>query len=152
MPPKSEEELKADMEIVFPGRKKVDALYKGFRIKTDQPKLFGGDGSAPTPFDLFLASIGTCTGLYALSFCRRRNIPTEGLKLNLRTVKNKETKMIDRVVMEIQLPPEFPEKYEKAVKKFVTLCAVKKHLENPPIFDIRVKRVETKYSILPESE
>jgi ribosomal protein S12 methylthiotransferase accessory factor len=131
-----------DMEIVFPGGKKVDALYKGFRIKTDQPKFSGGDGSAPAPFDLFLASIGTCAGIYVLAFCRRRNISTEGLKLILRTVRNEETELISRIIMEIQLPSGFPEKYEKAVTKFVELCAVKKHLENPPLFDIYTKKGE----------
>ena len=52
-----------DMQISFSGGKKVDATYKGFTIKTDQPKDEGGNGTAPEPFSLFLASIGTCTGI-----------------------------------------------------------------------------------------
>ena len=62
------------MDIRFPGGKKVDAVYKGFTVKTDQPRGEGGDGSAPEPFDLFLASIGTCAGIYALSFCQARGV------------------------------------------------------------------------------
>ena len=125
-----------DMEIVFPGGKRVDAMYKGFTIKTDQGEHGGGNLSAPAPFDLFLASIGTCAGIYILSFCQLRNIPTEGLKVIQRTQRNSETRMIDKITIEIQLPPEFPEKYRKSVIKSAELCAVKKHLHNPPGFDI----------------
>lgn len=131
-----------DMEIVFPGGKRVDAIYKGFTIRTDQPEYAGGEGSAPAPFDLFLASIGTCTGIYVLAFCQERDIPTEELKLILRKEKNKQTKMLNNIVMEIQLPPEFPEKYEKTVKKTAAMCAVTKHMENPPLIDIYTKRGE----------
>lgn len=125
-----------NMEIVFPGRKKVDAIYENYTIKTDQPQISGGDGSAPAPFDLFLASIGTCAGIYVLSFCQTRDIPTEGIKLMLNTEKNLETKMIEKIKIEIQLPPEFPEKYKQAVVRSAELCAVKKHMVNPPVFDI----------------
>lgn len=125
-----------DMEIVFPGGKRVDAMYKGFTIKTDQGEHGGGDSSAPTPFDLFMASIGTCAGIYILSFCQARNIPTEGIRLIQRTQRNSETRMIDKITIEIQLPPEFPEKYRESVIKSAEFCAVKKQLYNPPAFDI----------------
>lgn len=125
-----------DMEIVFPGGKRVDAIYKGFTIKTDQPRHAGGDGSAPAPFDLFLSSIGTCAGIYILVFCQKRNIPTEKIKLILRTEKNRETGMIDKITIEIQLPPDFPERYKEAVIRSAGLCSVKKHMEKPPIFDV----------------
>jgi len=127
------------MEIVFPGGKKVNTLYKGFTIKTDQSKNNGGDGSAPTPFDLFLASIGTCTGIYVLLFCQARHIPTEKLKLTLHPERNKENGMIDKITIEIQTPPEFPEKYKERLIRAAGKCSVKRHLENPPLFDIHYK-------------
>ncbi len=133
-----------NMEIVFPGGKKVDAIYKGFTIRTDQPKYSGGDGSAPAPFDLFLASIGTCVGIYVLVFCQERSIPIEEVKLILQTERNKETKMIRKITIEIQLPSEFPEKYKEAMIKAAELCSVKKHLYNPPLFDIYTKTRETR--------
>ncbi|MDA8242639.1 MAG: osmotically inducible protein OsmC, partial [Elusimicrobia bacterium] len=58
----------SEMEITFPGGKKVNALWHGFEIATDQPKSSGGDNSAPAPFDLFLASLGTCAGIFVLGF------------------------------------------------------------------------------------
>ncbi len=131
-----------DMEIVFPGGKKVNAIYEGFRIKTDQSKDSGGENSAPAPFDLFLASIGTCTGIYVLLFCQARHIPTERLKIILHTERNRETRMITKIVIEIQLPPEFPEKYRQPLIRVAGKCSVKKHLENPPLFDIYTKTIE----------
>lgn len=128
-----------DMEIVFPGGKKVDALYKGFKIETDQSKCNGGEASRPAPFDLFLASLGTCAGIYVLRFCQERGIPTDKIKLILRTERNKETWMITRIKIEIQLPPEFPEKYKQAVIKAAELCAVTKHLFDPPKIVVSAK-------------
>ena len=125
-----------DMEVVFPGGKRVNAIYKGFTIETDQSKKDGGEGSAPAPFDLFLASLGTCTGIYALLFCQARHIPTEELKLSLHSERNSESRMIEKIAIEIQLPPEFPEKYREAMIRVAGKCSVKKHLENPPDFEI----------------
>ena len=128
-----------DMQIVFPGGRRVDAVYEGFRIATDQPRSSEGDASAPAPFDLFLASIGTCTGLYVLDFLQHRAIPTEGLKLSLRPQRDEKTGMIARIAVDIQLPSTFPERYKKAVVRAAELCAVKKHLENPPLFEITAR-------------
>ena len=128
-----------DMIINFPGGKKVDAKYKDFTIKTDQPEHGGGDGSSPEPFSLFVASIGTCTGVYVLNFCQKRKIPTENIKLVLKIDKDKETHMINKINIEIQVPEDFPDNYKNAVIKSAGLCAVKKHLEKPPRIDIYVK-------------
>ena len=129
-----------DMKISFPGGKKVDAEYKSFTIKTDQSKLNGGDGKDPEPFSLFVASIGTCTGLYVLSFCQKRRIPTEDIELVLNIIRNKETHMINKIDIEIQVPENFPDNYKNAVIKSAELCTVKKHLEKPPIIDIYVNK------------
>lgn len=127
-----------DMKISFPGGKKVDADYKGFTIKTDQPRHGGGDGSAPEPFSLFIASIGTCTGIYVLGFCQKRNIPTDNIFLMLKPEKNKDTHMIEKISITISVPEDFPENYKKAIVKTARLCSVKKHLDNPPEIDISV--------------
>ena len=126
-----------DMKITFPGGKRVDAYYKGFHVETDQPVYLGGEGSAPAPFDLFMVSIGTCSGIYVLSFCQNRNIPTENLSLVMRSERNSETKRIERIIMDIHLPAEFPKKYTNAVIKSVNGCAVKIHMEHAPAFEVR---------------
>jgi putative redox protein len=128
-----------DMEIVFPGGEKVDASYKGFTIKTDQPKHAGGEGSAPAPFDLFLASLGTCAGVYVLDFCRERRIPTEGVNLILKKERDRGSKMLRRINIDIHLPATFPAKYKNAVVKAAELCAVTRHLFNPPEMVVEAK-------------
>ncbi len=130
-----------DMVIDFPGGLRVDAHYGSFTIKTDQPVQAGGDGSAPTPFNTFLASLGTCAGIYVLGFCRQRSIPTEGLKLIQRMEVDRTTGMVAKVSLDIQLPPGFPEKYKDAVIRSAEQCAVKKHMEHPPIFDVKANIV-----------
>lgn len=125
-----------EMKVIFPGGMRVDVEYKGFIIKTDQPVYQGGEGSYPAPFDLFLASIATCSGIYVLSFCQNRGIPLNDSALVMRTKRNPDTKMIDKIIIEIQLPPEFPDKYKKAVIKAVDTCAVKAHILKAPEFEI----------------
>jgi len=125
-----------EMKVTFPGGKRVNALYKGIVIETDQPVYQGGEGAAPAPFDLFLASIATCSGLYVLSFCEQRNISLDGASVIMRTERDPVKKMIIKMTIVIQLPPDFPQKYKNAVIKSVNLCAVKKHIEDPPDFEV----------------
>ncbi len=124
-----------EMVIDFPGKSRVDAHFGPFTLKTDQVPPTG-DGSAPAPFDLFLASIGTCAGIYVLGFCRQRNIATEGMKLVQRLEVDPATGMVTKVFIDIQLPPGFPEKYKDAVIRAADQCKVKKHLAHPPAFEI----------------
>jgi putative redox protein len=125
-----------EMEITFPGGARVDASFGGFTVGTDQPTQGGGTGSAPTPFATFLASIGTCAGIYVLGFCRQRGLPTEGIKIIQRMQTNPATGLVGKITLDIQLPPDFPEKYKASVVKSAELCAVKKHLEHPPVFKV----------------
>lgn len=127
-----------EMVVSFPGGMKVDASYKGYTIHTDQAIHAGGDGSAPAPFDLFLASIATCAGIYVLIFCQRRNIPADNARVLMKTERNGKTNMIETIHIEIKLPKEFPEKYKEAVIAAANQCSVKKHLFNPPEFNIIV--------------
>jgi len=128
------------MRVCFPGGKTVAAEFRGFTVLTDQPDATGGSGSAPSPFDLFLASLATCTGYYVLAFCQKRGIPTEEIELSLTTVRNEETRMIERIEIKVHLPAGFPEKYVGACLKAASQCAVKKHLQNPPHVELTAER------------
>lgn len=123
------------MIIDFPGGSRVDAHFGPFTVQTDQPP----GASAPTPFDVFLSSIGTCAGIYVLGFCRQRGLPTEGLRLVQQVDRDAQSGMVTRISVEIELPQGFPEKYRQAVVQAAQLCAVKKHLERPPVFDISTR-------------
>jgi ribosomal protein S12 methylthiotransferase accessory factor len=130
------------MEIFFDEGKKVNARYNGHVIKTDQPVESGGNGSAAAPFDLFLASIGTCAGIYVKSFCMQRGIPTDDIKIIQNMGYDLEKGLIGKIKLEIMLPPDFPEKYKSAVVNAANLCAVKKHLLNPPEIEVETKERE----------
>jgi ribosomal protein S12 methylthiotransferase accessory factor len=125
------------MEILvdFPGGSRVDAHFGNFTIPTDQPPA----GSAPTPFAVFLSSIGTCAGIYVLGFCRQRGLPVDDIHIVQHIHSNPLNGMVDQIDLEIQVPPTFPEKYRDSLIRSAELCAVKKHLESPPVFNIVTK-------------
>jgi putative redox protein len=127
----------AKMTVTFPGGKKIDAEYHGFRIQTDQPVKAGGEGMAPPPFDLFLASIATCAGIYVKSFFDARDLPTDGLAMSMDVVHDHEAHRVGRLVIEIQLPEGFPDTHREALVRAVDQCSVKKHMLTPPEFEIR---------------
>jgi ribosomal protein S12 methylthiotransferase accessory factor len=124
-----------EMIIDFPGGSRVDAHFGSFTVATDQPPT----SSAPTPFAVFLSSIGTCAGIYVLGFCRQRGLATEGIKILQRINSNPMNGMVEKIDLEIQVPPEFPQKYYESLVRSAELCAVKKHLENPPKFEVTTK-------------
>jgi putative redox protein len=130
-----------EMMVDFPGGDRVDAHFGPYTVMTDQTGPNGEPGSAPTPFSLFLASIATCAGIYVLGFCRQRNLSTEGLKIIQRAHRNLTNGMVENVDLEIQIPAGFPEKYIPSLIKSAELCAVKKHLENPPVFKVYTQTV-----------
>lgn len=132
-----------EMTIDFPGGARVDAHFGDYTVKTDQPVQGGGSGSAPAPFSVFLASIGTCAGIYVLGFCQSRNLPVDGIRIRQRMYTDPATGMVGKIDLEIQVPPTFPEKYLPSLIRSAEMCAVKKHIERPPQFAVFTNVVET---------
>jgi ribosomal protein S12 methylthiotransferase accessory factor len=127
------------MEITFPGGVAVDAHFDAFHVRTDQPKGSGGENSAPAPFDLFLASLGTCAGFYALRFCQERQLPTAGLSLNLEHDWDSARHRLNKVRLTLNLHPEFPEKYRRAIIRAINQCSVKRTILDPPEFEVSAR-------------
>ena len=128
--------MKENIEVTFDGGKVITAHINGHEIRTDQPLDNGGGNTAPAPFELFLASIGTCAGIYVKSFCDRRQIPTDGIKI-IQTMEFDEIKKVPGVIsIDIQLPSGFPEKYREAVVNAAELCLVKKTISSQPEFKV----------------
>ena len=125
-----------DITVSFPGGKRVDASFGDHVVATDQPPPLGGEDTAPAPFDLFLASLATCAGIYVLGFCQARKIPTEGLALRQSVVFDETTHLPTDVRVEITLPPGFPEQYRVAITRAAENCKVKKALAAPPRFEV----------------
>ena len=126
-----------EMIIDFPGGSRVDAHFRGHTVATDQPPV----DSAPMPFEIFLASVGTCAGIYVLGFCKQRNLPTEGIRIVQRN-HAASNGMVQKIDLEIQVPPAFPTQYYDALVRSAELCKVKKTLENPPSFEVTTTKVE----------
>jgi ribosomal protein S12 methylthiotransferase accessory factor len=124
------------MEVTFDGGKVITAHLNGHSIRTDQPVKSGGGNTAPAPFELFLASIGTCAGIYVKSFCDQREIPSENIKIIQTMEFDNQTRLLANIKLDIQLPSDFPEKYKSAVINAAELCAVKKTINNPPNFEV----------------
>ena len=125
------------IELTFPGGVRVDASYRGHRIATDQPAPLG-ENTASSPFDLFLASIATCAGFYALRFCQERDIATDGLALSMSVEREPEKKRMNRIRIALTVPEGFPEKYTGAIIRAMDQCAVKKAIVDPPEFEMVV--------------
>jgi putative redox protein len=125
--------------IELTGGKKVSMKIRGFTINTDQPVSDKGEDSAPSPFELFLASLGTCAGYFVVAFCQSRSIPTENIVMTQTVVRSDTTHMVEKIIIDMTLPPDFPPKYRDAVVRAAESCTVKKHLAAPPQIQVVAK-------------
>jgi putative redox protein len=117
------------VEIYFAGNKKVNADIDGYTVTTDQPADAGGEATSPSPFSLFLASLGTCAGIYVKGFCDQRGIDTSAVRLSMDYNYDPVQKRIAKFIINIHVPADFPAQYDAAVIKTASLCAVKRHLD-----------------------
>ena len=129
-----------ELDIAFMGGKKVNAIWEGITIETDAPKSMGGDGSAPSPTALLLASIGTCAGFYIQFFCQKHDIAIDGVQLKVRSENDQKTGLIGKIGLDICVGRDFPEKYINAIKTVAESCVVKKNITNQPVFNTQVTR------------
>jgi ribosomal protein S12 methylthiotransferase accessory factor len=131
-----------DIEVTFPGGKRVDARVGPYTVRTDQPVDAGGAGSAVAPFDLFLASLATCAGIYVLGFCQARSLSTDGIRLRQRVELDPASHLPKRIRLELQLPASFPEKYRAAVAHAAAGCKVKKTIAAAPVIEVGLSPAE----------
>lgn len=124
--------------VSFSGGKRIQAKVGDYRIDTDQPVKYGGEASAPAPFDLFLASLATCAGIYAWNFCESRKLSTQGIDLRMDCESDEKKKMVVKVRFRLTLPDGFPEKYRSGIIRAMELCAVKRHMQDAPEFSIEL--------------
>jgi len=128
-----------EIKVQNPGGMRLEAQLGEFTVATDQPVADGGENSAPSPFGLFLASLATCAGYYVLAFCKQRNLPIDGISVTMNNDWNENKHLAENIRMDIHLPADIPVKYHKAIRRAAGMCTVKRHLENPPAFDLRIR-------------
>ena len=129
--------VSSEITVTLPGGKRVDAQVGSHVVRTDQPVAAGGQDSAPAPFGLFLAAIGTCAGIYVAGFCQKRGLPTEGIRIRQRNHFDRETGAFVRAELDIEVPASFPEKYHEALVRVADQCAVKKAIQAQPVFEVK---------------
>jgi ribosomal protein S12 methylthiotransferase accessory factor len=123
-----------DIEVTLEGKAQVKAHFNGMTVVTDQP-VPAGDGLAPTPYQLFLASLATCAGIFVMGFCKQRGIPTDDIRIIQSMQYDPIKKLASYIKIDIKLPADFPEKYKDAVISAADLCLVKRHLHEPPVIE-----------------
>jgi len=126
-----------ELRVTFPGGKRVAATYQGHTILTDQPVASGGEDSAPSPYNLFLASIGTCAGIFVVGFCQNRGLPTDGIDIRQTMDVDPVSHVLRGVDLDIRVPPSFPEKYREALVRVAEQCTVKRTIAAQPEFHVR---------------
>ena len=127
-----------DIHVLFPGGKRVDAVVGTHVIRTDQPVSAGGEDTAPAPFDLFLASLGTCAGMNLVYFFERRGLSPKGARLVMKMELDAEGYMVVKITTEVHLPPDFPPEFRERLLRAVDACYVKKHVLHPPAFETKL--------------
>lgn len=130
------------MKITFAGSKVVTAETKGFTIVTDVPSEPGGAVTAPSPVDLLLASLGTCTSYYVLHFCEQRELALDEVSLSLDVDRDEESKRITKIKINIHVPSCFPERYLDAIVKAASQCTVKKYLQDCPEIETAASKAQ----------
>ena len=126
------------IDVTFPGQKRVGARVGSFMIDTDQPSSQGGANTAPAPYDLFLASVATCAGIYALGFCQARQLDTQGLGISVDAVIDPHFKIATQFDIALTLPIGFPEKYRTAIVRAVEQCKVQQTISAQPRFEVSI--------------
>ncbi len=134
--------MKNTLKVQFPGGKKVNVETGDFLIETDQCLKAGGEASAPEPFDLFLSSMASCAGIFALNFCQSRKLSTDGLSLAMDWERDPKPPHAARVYYRLKLPDGFPDKYRNSIVKAIDLCTVKYYIHNPPEFSIVIETAD----------
>lgn len=125
-----------EIVVTLPGGRRVDAQLPGHVVRTDQPRDQGGEDSAPSPFQLFLASLATCAGIFVQGFCAKRELPTEGIRI-LERPRYGADGALAAIDLDIEVPPSFPEKYREALVRVADQCSVKKAIQARPEFAVR---------------
>jgi len=124
-----------EIVVSLPGGRRVNAEVGRHIIHTDQPISNGGEDAAPAPFDVFLASMGACAGIFVQGFCAKRGIPYEGIRIIERPEYGAEG-VLQGVNFDIQTPPTFPEKYREPLVRVVEQCSVKRAIQAQPTFRV----------------
>ncbi|VAW46201.1 OsmC-like N-terminal domain / Ribosomal protein S12p methylthiotransferase accessory factor YcaO [hydrothermal vent metagenome] len=130
-----------EIKVNFLDKLRVEAVFDDFSIIADQPIRYKGDGSAPSPFDYFLASSALCAGYFVRVYCLARDIPTEHIRLSQNNIVDPENRYQQIFQIQLELPDGISDKDRQGILRSVDRCTVKKVIQTGPEF--KVEAVES---------
>ncbi|MGM0906731.1 MAG: OsmC domain/YcaO domain-containing protein [Pseudomonadota bacterium] len=125
-----------EINVNFLDNMRLEAKFDDFTVISDQPIRYKGDGSAPGPFDYFLASSVMCAAHFIRLYCDARDIPTENIRISQNNVVDPEDRYKQLFKIQVELPADVSEKDRKAIIRAAERCAVKRVIENDLEFDV----------------
>ncbi len=125
-----------EINVNFLDNLRLEAKFDDFTVLTDQPIRYKGDGSAPSPFDYFLASSALCAAYFVRVYCLARDIPTDNIRLSQNNIVDPEDRYNQIFKIQVELPEDLPEKHRQGILRSIDRCTVKKVVQTGPTFEI----------------
>ncbi|MBY5928468.1 OsmC domain/YcaO domain-containing protein [Halomonas sp. DP8Y7-1] len=125
-----------EIKVNFLDNLRLEAKFDDFTVVTDQPIRYKGDGSAPSPFDYFLASSALCAAYFVKVYCVARDIPTENIRLSQNNIVDPENRYNQIFKIQVELPEDLSDKDRQGILRSIERCTVKKVVQTGPEFQI----------------
>ncbi|WP_108446689.1 OsmC domain/YcaO domain-containing protein [Halomonas denitrificans] len=127
-----------EIKVNYLDNLRLEAKFDDFTVISDQPIRYKGDGSAPGPFDYFLASSAMCAAYFVKVYCNARDIPTENIRLSQNNIVDPENRYQQIFKIQVELPEDISEKDRQGILRSIDRCTVKKVVQTGPEFQIEV--------------
>ena len=124
------------INVNFLDNLRLEAKFDDFTVVTDQPIRYKGDGSAPSPFDYFLASSALCAAYFVRVYCKARDIPTDNIRLSQNNIVDPENRYNQIFKIQVELPEDISDKDRQGILRSIDRCTVKKVVQTGPEFEI----------------
>ena len=125
-----------EIRVNFLNNLRLEAKFDDFTITTDQPIRYKGDGTAPSPFDYFLASSALCAAYFAKVYCLSRNIPTDDIQVSQNNILDPENRYNQTFQIHVELPSSISERDRAGILRSIDRCTVKKVIQQSPTFNV----------------
>ena len=125
-----------EIKVNFLDNLRLEAKFDDFTVTADQPIRYKGDGSAPSPFDYFLASSALCAAYFVKVYCKARDIPTDNIRLSQNNIVDPEDRYNQIFQIQVELPEDISEKDREGILRSIDRCTVKKVVQTGPEFKI----------------
>ncbi|SFD50284.1 OsmC domain/YcaO domain-containing protein [Pseudoalteromonas denitrificans] len=125
-----------EIKVNFLDNLRLEAKFDDFSVIADQPIRYKGDGSAPSPFDYFLASSALCAAYFMKVYCAARDIPTDGIRLSQNNIVDPEDRYNQIFQIQVELPDSISDKDRQGILRSIDRCTVKKVVQTGPEFKI----------------